>query len=899
MSTVSVANPKNLYTPINNSNSLAERNSRFKFLNTVAKAVTVKVYVGEDRVSGVLIDTNFANKTNTYTVVSNSNIVNRGNTYRIETSDGVMHKVSRSNQDSVLGIGGDFLILQFESTNTYKRALLDNDRVGNVEEGETVIAAGFPDNRGDLLISQGKISLLLDKPLEKGYQIGFSNETVQGMSGGVLLDSKGVIIGVIGKGKGALINNSYQYQDGTSLSAEGIKKVQNVGLAIPTASLDWWEIINLYSRKDLENETPKSVDQAEAEVALLPSETQINIANFQKNYPKIDEIAEQITVRIDTVSNLKQKSNGSGVIIAKQGKTYYGITAKHVLCESSNKPRCQFNGTHQIVTADGKKHRLNNRTIVKSKGSDLAIFSFDSDRNYQVATLGNYSLDGIDPGVFVSGFPNVKENPDLQRAITIGHIHQSKKESLVKDSYSLADKGQGLLYTNVSYGGMSGGAVLDADGNLVGINTGVEGENLIDEAGSSQDLILGFSLGIPTQDIFNFLETETSIKAKWLDKTQNLPETIDINSAWIVEDNQPLDIPQKPKDDKDLAGWMNYGNQLWRFGKNLEAIAVFEKVSTLDPDFEQAYYAMGLAYYSEYQMKLASRAFAKATELNPNHHYYWRYLALSLLESKEYDRAVIAYEQAIQKNQSEADSKINFVLYSEYANLLRSSGSYQKSLNAYDRAIAINPYKFSLYLERGFVYRELNQYRKALADYDRVLEILAEDKTVQADSIQYVMAYRERGFVHERLKQYKKALADYKEAIAIDPKHADTYYYRGILYTGLKQYEKALADYNQAIELNPQDFESYYNRGFIYTELKQYKKALADYNQTFKINPNAANAYKKSGVIHALFGDFAKAKENVKEAARLHQEQKNAQEYQEALQVLEMIKLEEKKQNSN
>ena len=42
---------------------------------------------------------------------------------------------------------------------------------------------------------------------------------------------------------------------------------------------------------------------------------------------KVDTIAQQITVRIDS----KKNGNGSGAIVAKQGQTYYVVTALHVV----------------------------------------------------------------------------------------------------------------------------------------------------------------------------------------------------------------------------------------------------------------------------------------------------------------------------------------------------------------------------------------------------------------------------------------------------------------------------------------------------------------------------------------------------------------------------------------
>jgi S1-C subfamily serine protease len=67
---------------------------------------------------------------------------------------------------------------------------------------------------------------------------------------------------------------------------------------------------------------------------------------------EVDRIAEQITVRIDSRNN----GNGSGVIVAKKGNTYYVLTASHVV---KNPDR------YQIVTSDGQQYPIDsaNTTI--------------------------------------------------------------------------------------------------------------------------------------------------------------------------------------------------------------------------------------------------------------------------------------------------------------------------------------------------------------------------------------------------------------------------------------------------------------------------------------------------------------------------------------------------------
>ena len=91
---------------------------------------------------------------------------------------------------------------------------------------------------------------------------------------------------------------------------------------------------------------------------------------------KIQSIAEKITVRIDT-----ENENGSGVIVARQGNIYYVLTAAHVV--KTERP-------YEIVTPDGQKYALENSKIKQLTGADLAILQFQSDRKYEVATLGVY-----------------------------------------------------------------------------------------------------------------------------------------------------------------------------------------------------------------------------------------------------------------------------------------------------------------------------------------------------------------------------------------------------------------------------------------------------------------------------------------------------------------------------
>ncbi len=84
-------------------------------LETIAKAITVRVYVGEYRGSGILMKRD----NNIYTVITNAHVAERGDTYSIETADGVKHSATLLSKDGS-ETGNDLALLEFEASNNYQ-----------------------------------------------------------------------------------------------------------------------------------------------------------------------------------------------------------------------------------------------------------------------------------------------------------------------------------------------------------------------------------------------------------------------------------------------------------------------------------------------------------------------------------------------------------------------------------------------------------------------------------------------------------------------------------------------------------------------------------------------------------------------------------------------------------
>ncbi|MBE7383731.1 MAG: tetratricopeptide repeat protein [Leptolyngbya sp. SIO1E4] len=157
----------------------------------IARDITVRVFANDHTGSGTLID----HHGDTYSVLTNAHVLLAGTPFLIQTPDGSFH--SAEEIEVADWIGKDVALLQFRSSDGYATAALGE--IADVAVDQPVMAAGFPNNTGMFVVTTGEISFLLEQALESGYQIGYTNDVEQGMSGGPILNSQGEVIGINGR----------------------------------------------------------------------------------------------------------------------------------------------------------------------------------------------------------------------------------------------------------------------------------------------------------------------------------------------------------------------------------------------------------------------------------------------------------------------------------------------------------------------------------------------------------------------------------------------------------------------------------------------------------------------------------------------------------------------------
>ncbi len=186
-------------------------------------------------------------------------------------------------------------------------------------------------------------------------------------------------------------------------------------------------------------------------------------------------------------------------------------------------------------------------------------------------------------------------------------------------------------------------------------------------------------------------------------------------------------------------------------------------------------------------------------------------------DSKPVEMAVSAIELLDQTSEE----------YRKQGHAFRDAGVYDRALQAYERAIQLDPANPLAYYGQAKVFWELQRYEEALAAYDKLARLQPEDPFFHAL----------KGNALYELRQYPEALAAYDQALAIKQDNASWHARRASVLYELRQYVEALHAYDLALALKPDETYYYACKGDILSEMKHDEEALQMYARAVELDP--------------------------------------------------------------
>jgi hypothetical protein len=158
---------------------------------------------------------------------------------------------------------------------------------------------------------------------------------------------------------------------------------------------------------------------------------------------QMQSIASRITVRV-----MGDNNGGSGTVIAKQKNTYLVLTNAHVIRDVKS---------IRLQTSDGKTYPAQMIPQANFDKYDIALLTFESKQNYCQAPI-TQAIPKTGTPVIASGFSIAKG----EIVFRSGKVEQIPQRPL-KEGYTIG-------YTSDIEQGMSGSAIVNSLGILIGIN---------------------------------------------------------------------------------------------------------------------------------------------------------------------------------------------------------------------------------------------------------------------------------------------------------------------------------------------------------------------------------------------------------------------------------------------
>jgi len=160
-------------------------------------------------------------------------------------------------------------------------------------------------------------------------------------------------------------------------------------------------------------------------------------------------------------------------------------------------------------------------------------------------------------------------------------------------------------------------------------------------------------------------------------------------------------------------------------------------------------------------------------------------------------------------------------------------GLYDKAIEAYKKAIRINPYLEGAHNNLGTSYGKLGMHEEAIEAFKKALRINADND----------WAYYNLGTAYNNLSMHKEAIEAFKKAIRIKPHYVEAYYNLGTSYGKLGKYKEAVEAFKQAVRIKPDLVLAHYNLGITYLFLKDKNSALEQYKILKTLELEIANKF--------------------------------------------------------
>jgi tetratricopeptide (TPR) repeat protein len=225
-------------------------------------------------------------------------------------------------------------------------------------------------------------------------------------------------------------------------------------------------------------------------------------------------------------------------------------------------------------------------------------------------------------------------------------------------------------------------------------------------------------------------------------------------------------------------------------GGNEAAAELFSRAVEIDPNFAVAHYALGAAQLTAGNRWKAAAQFRAATQVDPRLPEPYKALGDLFFSSPRrlYDQAIEAYQKAIEVRSFYADAYVGI------GDARAAKGQVDSAISDYRKALTFQPLNPRVYLSLGKIYyAEKGLYYESVEAYKKAIDLDPD----------FVEAHMGLGEVYEEKGLYREAIERYTRVTDLVPKHTGALYNLALVYEKVDPKE-ALARWERYIQVASQ-----------------------------------------------------------------------------------------------
>ena len=255
------------------------------------------------------------------------------------------------------------------------------------------------------------------------------------------------------------------------------------------------------------------------------------------------------------------------------------------------------------------------------------------------------------------------------------------------------------------------------------------------------------------------------------------------------------------------------GTALKTQGKLEEAIEVFRKALSVQPDHAAVYINMGNALKEQGNLDEAVEAYITALSIKSDYAEAHSNMGIALIAQGKLDEAIEALKKALDLKPDYAE------VYNNMGIALQDHGKPQEAVGCFNKALSLRPHYAEAYNNMGIALRDQGELEKAIDAYRNAL-LLKDD---------YAEAYNNLGASFADYGKVKEAIEAFSKALSIRPHYADAH--RSL--SSIKKYNINDPQFAQVKSISEDQTLNQETRCNLYFALAKMYEDVGDLDQAF------------------------------------------------------------------